>query len=80
MNAPIREHVGRFVANVLIALVRCYQAVGRPLLPAVCRFQPSCSEYFIEAVSKYGALRGSWRGVCRICRCTPFHKGGFDPP
>ncbi len=68
------------VANVLIAVVRCYQLVLRPILPSVCRFQPSCSEYFILAIQKYGPLRGSWRGACRICRCHPFHRGGFDPP
>jgi putative membrane protein insertion efficiency factor len=49
-------------------------------LPAVCRFHPSCSEYFIEAVQKYGPLRGAYRGVKRICRCNPWTVGGYDPP
>ncbi len=64
----------------LIALVRCYQVGMRPILPAVCRYHPSCSEYFIGAVQKYGPLRGSWRGFCRICRCNPWYPGGYDPP
>ena len=71
----------RFVAStVLIAAVRFYQVCLRPVLPAVCRFEPSCSEYFIQAVHKYGPLRGACKGVGRICRCHPWHPGGFDPP
>lgn len=79
--------MGRFFAllanllsNLLIAGVRCYQIGLRPLLPAVCRFTPSCSEYFILAVRKYGPIRGAWKGVCRIGRCHPWHPGGYDPP
>jgi putative membrane protein insertion efficiency factor len=66
--------------RMVIALVRFYQAAISPLLGPVCRFQPSCSAYMIEAVEKYGALRGTWRGVRRICRCHPLHRGGYDPP
>lgn len=65
---------------VLILGVRGYQALLRPVLPAVCRFYPSCSEYFIGAVRKYGPVRGAWKGTCRICRCHPWNPGGFDPP
>jgi uncharacterized protein len=68
------------LSTFLILGVRFYQVVLRPLLPAVCRFEPSCSEYFILAVRKYGPLSGGWRGVCRVCRCHPFHPGGYDPP
>jgi putative membrane protein insertion efficiency factor len=64
----------------LVGGVRCYQAVLRPLLPSVCRFEPSCSEYFILAVHKYGPLRGACKGVGRICRCNPWNPGGIDPP
>ncbi len=67
-------------ANVLVALVRVYQWLLSPLLGGRCRFYPSCSEYFIGAVRKYGAISGSFRGVWRICRCHPFHPGGYDPP
>jgi uncharacterized protein len=64
----------------LILPVRCYQFALSPLLPRVCRFYPSCSEYFILAVHKHGPLRGCSLGVWRICRCNPFNTGGYDPP
>lgn len=68
-------------ASILVLAVRGYQCTLGPwLLGGQCRFQPSCSEYFIGAVRKYGALRGSWRGIKRIGRCHPFHPGGYDPP
>lgn len=69
-----------FLTVFLIAGVRCYQVALRPLLPAVCRFTPSCSEYFILAVQKYGPLRGACKGIARLCRCNPWNRGGFDPP
>ena len=68
------------LATVLIGCVRLYQVVLRPILPPLCRFEPSCSEYFILAVRKYGPVRGAWRGACRIGRCHPWGKGGYDPP
>lgn len=67
-------------ALVLIGLVRLYQWVLSPLTGGQCRFHPSCSEYFILAVRKYGAVSGAIRGVWRILRCHPFHPGGYDPP
>jgi putative membrane protein insertion efficiency factor len=68
------------LGGLLIGLVRGYQFVLRPILPKVCRFTPSCSEYFILSVRKYGPVRGAWRGICRIGRCHPWHPGGYDPP
>lgn len=65
---------------LLIAGVRLYQIFFSPVLGRQCRFLPTCSQYFILAVKKYGAVRGSCRGVLRICRCHPFHPGGYDPP
>jgi uncharacterized protein len=65
---------------LLIGGVRLYQVLLSPLVGQNCRFQPTCSRYFIGAVEKYGAIRGSLRGICRICRCHPFHPGGYDPP
>ncbi len=65
---------------LLIAGVRLYQIFLSPVLGRQCRFQPTCSQYFILAVKKYGAVRGSCSGVLRICRCHPFHPGGYDPP
>lgn len=66
--------------TLLIGAVRAYQLLIRPLLGPRCRFYPSCSEYFIGAVRKYGVFSGSARGVWRIMRCHPFHPGGYDPP
>jgi putative membrane protein insertion efficiency factor len=68
------------LSAVLVAGVRAYQYLIRPLLPPMCRFTPGCSEYFILAVRKYGPLKGAAKGVWRICRCNPFCQGGFDPP
>ncbi len=65
---------------LLIVGVRLYQGLISPWIGRHCRFTPTCSEYFIQSVKKHGALRGSWRGLCRICRCHPFHPGGDDPP
>ena len=65
---------------LMIAAVRLYQILLSPLLGRHCRFTPTCSQYFVESVKKYGAVRGSFRGVLRICRCHPFHAGGYDPP
>lgn len=67
------------VSKVLIAVIRLYQLAISPLLGANCRFSPTCSQFAIEALRKYGALRGSWLAVCRVCRCHPFHAGGYDP-
>lgn len=64
----------------MILLVRGYQIFLSPLLGRNCRFEPSCSNYFIGAVRKYGPLRGAAKGLWRICRCNPFHPGGYDPP
>jgi uncharacterized protein len=65
--------------HVLKILIRAYQLVLSPLLGPRCRFYPSCSHYAIEAIESHGALRGSWLSAKRICRCHPFHPGGFDP-
>jgi putative membrane protein insertion efficiency factor len=70
----------RIPAWILIGLVRVYQYTLSPILGRHCRFRPSCSAYFIGAVQKYGAIRGAWRGICRICRCHPWNPGGEDPP
>ena len=64
----------------LIALVRCYQTFVSPLIGRTCRFAPTCSNYFIQAVQKYGAISGTLRGIWRIGRCHPLHRGGYDPP
>lgn len=63
----------------LVTLIRGYKRFLSPLLPPSCRFQPTCSEYAAEAVSRFGALRGSWLALRRLGRCHPFNRGGFDP-
>jgi putative membrane protein insertion efficiency factor len=60
-------------------LIRAYQFGIRPLLIGNCKFVPSCSDYFLEAVNEWGVLRGSWMGLRRIARCHPFGRGGIDP-
>ena len=80
MISGLRDFLLHFSSQALIACVRGYQALLRPVLPTVCRFQPSCSEYFILAVQKYGPWHGALRGMGRICRCHPWHRGGYDPP
>jgi putative membrane protein insertion efficiency factor len=67
------------VKVVLLFLLRIYKALISPLLPPSCRFTPTCSEYAMEAIKKYGALRGSYMGLRRLLRCHPFHSGGYDP-
>ncbi len=64
----------------VVLMVRAYQMVLAPLLPPnTCRFSPTCSQYAIDAVQKYGVLKGCWKGVKRIGKCHPFHPGGYDP-
>ena len=64
---------------LLLAPIRFYQYAISPLFGRRCRFFPSCSEYTVEAVQKYGALEGSRLGLKRISRCHPWNPGGFDP-
>ena len=67
-------------AEAAVLLIRCYQKLLSPLLGRTCRFYPSCSEYFILAVRKYGLLAGSCKGAYRVGRCHPWNRGGYDPP
>jgi len=64
--------------KLLIKLVRLYQKYISPLRPACCRYIPTCSQYTIEALEKYGALKGSWLALKRFSRCHPFHLGEHD--
>jgi putative membrane protein insertion efficiency factor len=65
--------------GILLALIRGYQYLLRPLLGANCRFAPSCSDYAAEAVTKRGALKGTLLAIRRVLRCHPYHPGGYDP-
>ncbi len=59
--------------------IRFYQRFVSPLLPSACRYQPSCSQYAVEAIERFGLFRGGGLAVARILRCHPFHEPGFDP-
>ena len=66
--------------KLLLSLIRFYQRHISPAFPARCRFSPTCSAYAYEAITKYGAVRGGWLALRRICRCHPFYKGDrYDP-
>ena len=73
------EHLSA-AGRALIWLVELYRATLSPILGRQCRFQPTCSEYFIEAVRRRGALVGGAMGVWRVLRCHPLARGGYDPP
>lgn len=64
--------------TVLIVL-KGYKRFLSPLLPSACRYYPTCSEYMMDAVERYGCIKGIWLGIKRIGRCHPFHEGGYDP-
>lgn len=70
----------RLPARLAIGLVRLYQLFISPLLGPSCRFSPTCSTYTLECLREHGVLRGAWLGTRRICKCHPFHPGGYDPP
>jgi putative membrane protein insertion efficiency factor len=65
--------------RILLVPIRGYQKFISPALPPSCRFSPSCSQYALEAVSRYGALKGTWLAIRRLVRCHPFNPGGYDP-
>jgi putative membrane protein insertion efficiency factor len=75
----VRGLFARALTFPLILLIRFYQAVVSPLLPASCRFTPTCSSFFVEALKVWGPWRGFFMGTRRILRCHPFCKGGYDP-
>ena len=65
--------------GVTLVLLHFYKRWISPMLPSACRFEPTCSEYMLEAVRKYGTARGVWLGLKRLGRCQPFSQGGYDP-
>jgi uncharacterized protein len=64
---------------ILLWLIRGYRRFVSPLFLPSCRFQPTCSQYAIEAIATYGSIKGSRLAIARILRCHPFHPGGYDP-
>ncbi len=65
--------------KLLLAIIKIYKYAVSPLMPSNCRFTPTCAEYAMEAIRKYGSLKGSALAARRILKCNPFHEGGFDP-
>ena len=72
--------MGKLAKRCLLALIRYYRSCISPMHPPCCRFTPTCSQYALEAVEKYGALKGGCLALRRILRCHPFHKGGYYDP
>ncbi|CBH22703.1 hypothetical protein SAMN02745120_2561 [Acetoanaerobium noterae] len=68
-----------FISRILILIIRFYQKFISPLKGPTCRFYPTCSAYSIEAIKKYGPIKGSYLSLRRILKCHPFHEGGYDP-
>src|SRR5688572_23010675 len=73
------RHEGIVIDRLLILVLRGYKRWISPLIGPACRFHPTCSVYAMEAISRFGALKGSWLAVRRLARCHPLHPGGFDP-
>lgn len=65
--------------KMIIAIVKGYQWLMSPLLGNNCRYYPTCSSYMIQAIERFGVLKGVWMGLKRLGRCHPFHEGGIDP-
>ena len=65
--------------RIMLGMIRFYRRFISPMFPPCCRFTPTCSAYALEAIQKYGALKGGYLAVRRILRCNPFHPGGSDP-
>lgn len=66
-------------ARIMLALIRVYQLTLSTVMGKQCRYHPTCSYYTAEAIRRYGALKGGWMGACRIARCHPWQRGGYDP-
>ena len=73
------QFVRELPKRMMLALLRFYKREISPMLPDACRFRPTCSEYAMQAIQKYGALKGGYLAIRRILRCHPFHPGGYDP-
>jgi uncharacterized protein len=67
------------VRKLFIGLIQIYRRYVSPMLPPTCRYEPSCSLYTVQAIEKYGVVRGLFMGILRVLRCHPFARGGFDP-
>ncbi|RMF22370.1 MAG: membrane protein insertion efficiency factor YidD [Deltaproteobacteria bacterium] len=78
-DAAVKATLSRILAVPILLLIRAYQLFVSPLLGPACRFHPTCSNYAIEAIARYGPIGGTARALARLARCHPFAEGGFDP-
>ncbi len=67
------------IRRIFIAVIRFYQRAISPYFPACCRYRPTCSEYAVTAITRFGVIKGGWMAIKRIHRCSPFFEGGYDP-
>jgi uncharacterized protein len=67
------------ISKMLVGFIRFYQIFISPLKPPTCRFYPTCSHYGIQAIQRFGPIKGTWLTIKRIVKCHPFHPGGMDP-
>jgi putative membrane protein insertion efficiency factor len=67
------------MSQIVRIIIRFYQIVGRAIFPGACRFYPSCSQYALDAIEKYGLGKGGMKAVARVARCSPLSGGGYDP-
>jgi putative membrane protein insertion efficiency factor len=75
----VKRSIDQVTTCILISLIAFYQKAISPHIPRSCRYSPTCSQYAVEALKRYGPLRGGFMAVWRVLRCTPFHRGGHDP-
>lgn len=73
------ERAAKLARQGAILLLKGYKRFISPLLPPMCRFEPTCSVYMMQAIERYGVLRGTWMGTRRLMRCHPLNEGGWDP-
>ena len=71
--------ISNLLKHLIINIIKIYQRFISPFFPSSCKFSPSCSRYGIEAINKYGAIRGSFLTVKRVLKCNPWNNGGYDP-
>ncbi|MCX7954246.1 MAG: membrane protein insertion efficiency factor YidD [Bacteroidales bacterium] len=73
------KFINKFIANCFIYIIKFYRIFLSPLMPNSCRFTPTCSQYSIEAIKKYGVMKGLYLSIKRIIRCNPWGGSGYDP-
>jgi uncharacterized protein len=74
-----KEGMNTMLKKAFIGIIRFYQVVISPLKPPTCRFYPTCSHYGLEAITRFGPIKGGWLTIVRILKCQPLHPGGMDP-